>query len=348
MKKMRVGILGATGLVGQQFTTILNKHPFFELVCITASERSAAKRYGEAVDWKLEEDIPNYLTELKISRTTVKDILKEDIKIIFSALPAVKAQEIETRLAKEGIAIFTNASTHRMDNDVPILIPEINPEHMQLVKKQQFNNGFIVANSNCSTAGLVFGLKPLEKFGIRSVYVTTYQSISGAGRNGVVALDILGNIIPYINKEEEKIELESRKILGKFTGEEIHNADFYVNASCARVPVFNGHLESVVVELEEDVNLGSITNAYGTFRGANSKELPTAPIKPIILTVENDRPQPAKDLRNPKNRGMAVTIGRLRKKGNRVNFFLLVHNIMRGSAGASVLNAEYAFKERYL
>ena len=231
-----------------------------------------------------------------------------------------------------------------MDDDVPILIPEINPSHLDLVKEQNYGDGFIVTNSNCSTSGLVFGLKPLEKFGIRSVTVSTYQAVSGAGRKGVSSMDILGNVIPFISNEEEKMVIETKEILGTLENGKVKPADFDVNASCVRVPVQDGHLESIVVDLEESVEVEHIIETMKGFTGEpQSLNLPTAPLKPIEVLNESDRPQPKRDLSVEEgNLGMTVKIGRIRKQGGRLNMFLLVHNTIRGAAGASVLNAEFA------
>ena len=348
MKKHRVGILGATGLVGQRFVSLLDYHPYFEVVSLSASEKSAKKTYGEVVDWYMETTLPEEVTNIELSNTSGKDLSRDDLDIVFSALPGKIAYDVEQYLAKEGICVFSNANAHRMEKDVPILIPEINPDHLQIVNKQNFGAGCIITNSNCSTSGLVFGLKPLQKFGIESVYVTTYQSISGAGKTGVASLDILGNIVPYIAGEEEKIEIETKKILGEFDGEQIQNSKFIVNASCARVPSVNGHLESVAVKLEEDVSLEEIKQSFKSFQGLDNHTYPTAPDEPIILLSEDNRPQPSRDLVTERNSGMAVTIGRVRRKGNCVNFFLLVHNTLRGAAGASILNAEFALMKNYL
>ncbi len=348
MKKYRIGILGATGIVGQRFVSLLGSHPHFEIVSLTASKKSAGRKYSEIVDWYMRNDIPENVRETIIVNNTDKEISRENLDIVFSALPSKLAYDIEIDLAKEGIAVFSNTNAHRMDIDVPILIPEINANHLQLVGKQKFGTGFIVTNSNCSTSGLVFGLRPLQKFNIREVYVTTYQSISGAGKKGVASMDILGNVIPFISGEEEKMELETKKILGTFDGEQIQDADFDINASCARVPVLEGHLESIVVNFNEDVSLEEINQSFKSFNGLDTNTFPTAPMNPIILTLEDDRPQPTRDLLTEKNLGMAITIGRVRRKGTSVNFFLLVHNTLRGAAGASILNAEYALQEGFL
>ncbi|MFX0060717.1 MAG: aspartate-semialdehyde dehydrogenase [Candidatus Hermodarchaeota archaeon] len=351
MKKLRTCVMGATGIVGQQFIEILVNHPYFELVGLTASTKSAGKRYSEATEWSIGRNVPKSVANEVVIENTLEKMLKKDLDLVFSALPSNVAGEIESSLAKEGIYVFSNASAHRMDSKVPILIPEVNPNHLNIVTSQDFNGGFIVTNSNCSAAGLVIGLKPLMKFGIRSTIVTTYQALSGAGRRGVASMDILGNIIPYIKGEEGKIEQETRKMLGKFEDNQIKFADFYINASCARVPTKNGHLESVVVKFEKNITIEAALKAFDDFTGEPQlMELPTAPKKPIILSEEPSRPQPARDLYSPDPNevpGMAVTVGRVRKKGNRLNFFLLVHNAIRGAAGASILNAEFAYAKNF-
>ncbi|MFX1537979.1 MAG: aspartate-semialdehyde dehydrogenase, partial [Promethearchaeota archaeon] len=345
MKKLRTCVMGATGIVGQQFINILANHPYFELVGLTASTKSAGKRYFEATEWSIGRNIPKSVANEVVIENKLEKILRKDLDLVFSALPSNVAGEIESSLAKEGIFVFSNASAHRMDSKVPILIPEVNPDHLNIVTYQNFD-GFIVTNSNCSAAGLVIALKPLMKFGIKSIIVTTYQALSGAGRPGVASMDILGNIIPYIKEEEEKIERETRKMLGTFKDNQIKFADFYINASCARVPVKNGHLESVVVKFEEDTTVEAALKAFNDFTGEPQlMKLPTAPKKPIILNEELNRPQPVRDLYSSGSNeapGMAVTVGRVRKKGSRLNFFLLVHNTIRGAAGCSIMNAELA------
>ena len=347
MRKIRVGVLGSTGLVGQQFVRMLEAHPYFELSVLTSSNQSAGKKYSEAVEWLIGGEIPRYVQEKKVYKTVLEEILDKDIDIVFSALPAVKAKEIEVSLAKEGIFVFTNASANRMKPDVPILIPEVNPEHLKIVKwKIKPKKGSIIANSNCSTTGLVIGLKPLIEFGLRNVIVTTFQSLSGAGRLGVASMDILGNVIPYIKNEEEKIERETVKIFGRLDGKSLVDADFEVHATCCRVPVRDGHLESVSVELERDVDLDIIHDRFCSFKGLPQKlNLPTAPEAPVIVRREVSRPQPILDAEagSPSRAlGMTVTIGRIRKKGRRICFLLLVHNTIRGAAGTCILNAELA------
>ena len=350
MKKRRAGILGATGVIGQNFVRFLQNHPYFEIACVTGSASSSGKTYRDATDWIVGDKIPKDVTDLTVLDTESKVVLQNDIDLVFSALPANVAYRVEDELAKAGVPVFSNASVHRMKNSVPILIPEINPDHLNLVSYQQYETGFIITNSNCSTAGLVFGLKPLMDYGISDVVVTTYQAVSGAGRDGIGAMDILGNVIPYIANEETKVEQETRLILGENSNGKIVPAPFTVNASCARVPVLNGHLESVVVELEHELSVNQVIEVYNSFNGEpQNLKLPTAPSNPIIVMKEQDRPQPTRDLSlQTGDLGMAVKIGRIRKHKNRLNFFLLIHNAIRGAAGASVLNAEFAIAKGVL
>ncbi len=343
MKKFKAGILGATGVVGQQFVKILSNHPFFEVTAVTGSAKSSGKTYGDATDWSVTNYLPEIVSDLNVLDTDANAILRNDIDLVFSALPASIAYDLEDELASSGIPVFSNAGAHRMRESVPILIPEINPDHLNLVSFQQYDGGFIITNSNCSTSGLVFGLKPLVGYGIRNVFVTTYQAISGAGRHGVSSMDILGNVIPYISEEEVKIERETTKILGQVEDERITPASFSVNATCARVPVMNGHLESVVVQLDSEISTEQAITCFKDFAEPQVKGLPMAPENPIEVFETNDRPQPIKDLYTERDpHGMAVKVGGFRKKAKSLNFWLLVHNLMRGAAGASVLNAEFA------
>ncbi|MFW9992096.1 MAG: aspartate-semialdehyde dehydrogenase [Candidatus Odinarchaeota archaeon] len=353
MKRLRTGVMGATGLVGQHFVKILDNHPYFELVSLTASKKSAGTTYAKATDWFLNGGIPDHTADIVISETCIGSILKNDVDVVFSALPGNVTGDIEFSLAEEDIHIFSNAINHRMDADVPILIPEINPDHLNLVRNQiNGKGGFIVTNSNCSTAGIALGLKPLQQYGIRAVFVTTYQAVSGAGRRGVSSIDVLGNVIPFIKNEETKIEDETRKILGEIKGNRIESAGFYINASCARVPVIKGHLASIAVELEEDITVLEAENSFRTFTGEpQALQLPSAPREPIVVTENPDRPQPAIDLQSPcidELQGMSITVGRIRKKNSFLNFFLLVDNLVRGAAGTAVLNAEYARAKNFL
>ncbi len=288
MNKIRTAVMGCTGLVGQQFIRMLENHPYFEVVALTASNTSSGKKYEDAVDWLLKDAVPEYARNIAVKETSVRYLKESKVKVVFSALPPPVAKNIESGLADEGICVFSNASAYRMNPEVPVLIPEVNPGHLELVKSQLIHGrGFIVTNSNCTTSGLVLALKPFIEFGIKRVSLTTCQAISGAGRSGLASIDILGNVIPYIKDEEEKIEAESRKILGTINGGLIKESSIDFNASCCRVPVRDGHLESVVVELYEDANIVALTDSLASFRGLPQKlSLPTAPEQPIILRKE--------------------------------------------------------------
>lgn len=348
MGKIPCAVLGCTGLVGQYFVKLLSNHPFFEIKLLTASENSKGKKLGDFLEHLDHGDLPDELKKLKIELTSEKEIINSGIKLVFSALPSSVAGTIEDNLRREGIFVFSNSGAHRMDSDVPILIPEINPEHISLIELQRERyGGFIITNSNCTTSGLAIALKPLLKFGVKRVFMSSYQSISGAGRKGLPSMDILGNLIPYIKDEEEKVERETRKILGSLMDKKIEPIEFELAVNCCRVPVKVGHLESVMVELDRDFNIEEILNAFNSFKGIPQEaRLPSAPEKPLIVREENNRPQPGLDscAGNPERaKGMAVSIGRIRKKGKILVFFLLVNNLVRGSAGGSVLNAEFAY-----
>ena len=349
MEKIKVGVLGATGIVGQYFVRLLAKHPEFEISFLAASARSCGLSLQEATRWIIGGEMPIEVSDLFLKEANINSIRDSGVHILFSALPSSVAGLVEDSAAKSGIAVFSNASAHRMRSDVPILIPEINSSHIDLVKEQIYDRGFIVTNSNCSTSGLVFGLKPLLPFGIEEVIVTTMQSVSGAGRRGVASLDILGNIIPYIQDEERKLETEPLKILGTKVEGKVNPAKIRIHATCTRVPILEGHLESISVKLKEDIPVSHAVNAFSAFSGEISPlALPTAPKKPIVLLGKEDGPQPSIDLYFQDPLGMSVKIGRIRKQGNVISFLLLVHNTMRGAAGASVLNAEYALRTGYL
>lgn len=344
MKRLRICILGATGIVGQHFIRILHDHPFFEIVAVTASPCSEGLEFGKATDWIVSGSIPPDVSNMVVQETQLGKILKVDPDIIFSALPSGVALDIESDLARAGLPVFSNAAAHRMEEAVPILIPEVNPEHLKLVNYQDYGDGFIITNSNCSTSGLVMVLRPLIEYGIRNITVTTFQAVSGAGRKGVASMDILNNVIPFISREEEKIANETCKILGHLENGRVVSAPFDMNASCARVPVLDGHLESVVIEFEAPVNAETATKTMSGYTGEpQALKLPTAPPRPLITMYEQDRPQPKRDLTlSEPELGMAVRVGRIRAHQNRLNMFLLVHNTIRGAAGASVLNAEFA------
>ncbi|MBN1271645.1 MAG: aspartate-semialdehyde dehydrogenase [Candidatus Aminicenantes bacterium] len=343
----KVAVLGSTGIVGQQFVRMLDSHPYFELEALCGSQKSRGVTYEESVKWAVEENLPDKSKDIVISEVKAADFIKKGISIVFSAVPAAIAMNFEHELSQKGLWVFSNSSAYRMEPDVPIIIPEVNPDHIKLVERQIFENkGLIITNANCTTTGLSLALKPLQKFGLQSVNVTTYQALSGAGRNGLPSLDIMGNIIPFIKEEEEKVERETQKILGTMKNGQIENPETEIFATCSRVPVRNGHLLSIVATLKKDVDLEEIAKTFQNFKGIpQAMKLPTAPEIPIIIRNESDRPQPLMDVMagSPdRARGMAVSLGRMRKKGNKIRFFALVHNTIRGAAGTCILNAELA------
>jgi aspartate-semialdehyde dehydrogenase len=339
-EKIKAGVLGATGAVGQKFVQLLANHPWFELAEVAASERSAGKTYGEATRWFQPTPLPE-----RAGRLPVKPCQpKLDCQIVFSGLDAAVAGEVETEFAAAGYAVFSNARNHRLDDDVPLVIPELNADHLQLIelqKKKSGGAGFIVTNSNCSTMFLAMALGPLHQaFGVEKVFVATMQAISGAGYPGVASLDILGNVIPFINGEEEKIEIETRKILGALAGDRVQLADFVISAQTNRVPVEDGHTECVSVKFRKPASVEAIKERLQNFRGLPQElKLPSAPPQPIIVMQEPDRPQPRRDVMAAN--GMATLVGRIRPCPLLdFRFVILGHNTIRGAAGASILNAE--------
>ena len=347
MKKIHVAILGCTGLVGRQFVRLLDGHPHFTLSCLTASARSVGKLYGEAAGGDGRPAGSALSARLPIHETTAAAVIRSGAQVVFSALPAQTAGPLESELRDSGLRVFSNAGAHRMDAAVPLLIPEVNPDHLELAREQlKAHPGFIVTNPNCVVSGLAIALKPLAVFGLQAVIVTTFQAVSGGGRNGVAAWNILGNIVPFISGEEEKVARETRKILGALAGDHTEESGLEVYPSCSRVPVRVGHLQSVSVEFQKPVAANDLAAAFAAFRGEPQRlKLPTAPQRPIIVLQGGDRPQPLLDVDagDPQRaRGMTVSVGRLRPQEKRCGFFLLVHNTVRGAAGGSVLNAELA------
>ncbi|WP_324735653.1 aspartate-semialdehyde dehydrogenase [Thermococcus sp. SY098] len=323
---MEVAILGATGLVGQTFVRLLENHPWFKIERLVASERSKGKRYKEIAEW-VGDDIGDMEVE------SLEDFLKNpDVDLVFSALPSSIAGKVEERLA-EKIPVFSNASSHRYEDDVPILVPEVNADQLKLIEFQQEQRGwegFIVTNPNCSTAILVLSLKVLSEFRLKKVNVATMQAISGAGFKGLSALQIFDNVIPYIEKEEWKIENESRKILG---------FDFEISAITTRVPVSHGHTEAAFVELSEDISVEELRKAFDSFDPLKKLKLPSY-AKPIVY---REIPQPK--LHRELGNGMTVTVGRLEKIGEKkFKYVTLGHNLVRGAAGGSILNAELSYR----
>ena len=351
MNKIKVGVLGATGAVGQRFVQMLQGHPWFEINALCASDRSAGKRYMDACRWNLRGDMPEAL------RNTV--LLEcepgPDCKIVFSALPAEIAGEIEEEFAAAGYIVCSNSRNHRYDPDVPLLIPEVNPEHLQLIDIQRRNRGwegFITTNPNCSTTHLVSALHPLhQRFGVKKVFVVTMQAVSGAGYPGVSSMDIMDNVVPYISGEEEKMEQkEPQKLLGTFDGQGIRYADFVVSAHCNRVPTRNGHLEAVSIEFEKKPTQEEVLEAWASYKPlAQQLNLPSAPQPAIIYDGRADRPQPRLDRLAGSVPGMATVIGRLRPDPLfHYKFVVLGHNTIRGAAGGSLLNAELLVAKGYV
>ena len=350
MSKIRVGILGATGMVGQQFIHLLQDHPWFEITALAASDRSGGKKYVEACRWVVSPDMPPAVCEMVMQ--PCEPGLPCDL--VFSALPSDVAKQVEEAFAAAGYWVSSNASSHRMDADVPLLIPEVNPDHIGLVEHQQrqrgWKHGFIVTNPNCTTVGLTMALKPLsDRFGIRQVSVVTMQALSGAGYPGVPSLDILDNVVPYIGGEEDKAESEPLKLLGALEENAIRPAAFAISAQCNRVAVRDGHLEAVSVSLQQPgVSVEQLVEAMSRFRALPQElNLPSAPPQPLIVRREHYRPQPHFD--RDAGRGMSVVVGRVRPcpiLG--FKFVVLSHNTIRGAAGAAILNAELLKVKGYL
>ncbi len=345
--RIEVGILGATGMVGQHFIKFLQGHPWFDLKWLGASDRSAGKRYRDAMSWHLAGAVPASIADL-----TVQDCKPGNApRLLFSAMDASVATEIEQAFAQAGHIVVSNSKNHRMDRDVPLLVPEINPDHLKLVPGQQRARGWkgqIVTNPNCSTVALTMGLAPLKPFGITRVVATTLQAISGAGYPGVASMDIVGNVIPFIGGEEEKMQQETQKILGEFRGDHIEPLAARVSAHCNRVAVVDGHTVTVSVELSAKPAISELHAAYESYTSVpQQRNLPSAPPRPVIYMHEGNRPQPRKDAE--RERGMAAFVGRLRPcPVLDYKFVVLAHNTIRGAAGAAVLNAELMHSEGML
>jgi aspartate-semialdehyde dehydrogenase len=340
-KKWKAGVLGATGVVGQRLVQMLSDHPWFALTEVAASERSSGKTYAEAVRWHLDSPVPESARGL-----VVKGLDPSlDCDFVLSALDSSVAGPAEEDFARAGYPVVSNSRNHRMDPDVPLLIPEVNAAHLDAIPVQQknrgYDTGFIVTNPNCSTAGLVLVLKPLaDAFGLEKIFVVTLQAISGAGYPGVPAMDIQGNVVPFISGEEEKMELEPQKLLGKWDGSRFVDAGLGLSAHCNRVPVVDGHLECVSVGLKKIASLEEVREALRNFEvDADLASLPTALRNPVVVLDDESRPQPRRDA-NAGN-GMAAVVGRVRECPLLdVKLTLLSHNLVRGAAGAALLNAE--------
>ena len=346
--KLPVGILGATGIVGQRFIQMLEHHPWFEVSWLAASDRSEGRPYSEAARWRLKTSIPAPVAKMTVSPAQPDGAPK----IIFAALDAAIARELEPQFAAAGCAVVSNSSALRMQPDVPLVIPEVNGDHIHLIEKQSWrtkSGGYVVTNPNCSAIGLVLALAPLQRsFQLETVMAVTMQAVSGAGYPGVASLDILGNVIPHIAKEEEKMEEETQKLLGTLRGSHIEPAPFKMSAQCNRVAVEDGHTESVSIKLKKKAAPEEIIGAWNDFQAEPQKlRLPTAPPQPIVYMTAHDRPQPRFDV--DLGAGMTTAIGRLRPcHVLDWKFTVLSHNTIRGAAGAALLNAELLKAKGYL
>ena len=344
--KYKVAILGARGLVGQWLLYLLSRHPWFEVSAITSSRYPGA-RYGEVTNWFLNAPIPKELAGLELQPS---DPGRIDADIVFSALPAEAARMLEPEFAAKGFTVISKASAYRLHDKVPLIIPEVNPEHLALLETQkELWSGALVTDPNCTTSILVLPLKVIDDlYGVNKVVVTTLQSVSGAGYPGVSSYDIIDNIVPFIKGEEDKVAREARKILGRLEGSRIVEAGFEVAATCTRVPILEGHLESVYIEARERVAVDEVVDAFREFRGRPQEmKLPTAPREPIIVVEARDRPQPRLDRMHGDVPGMSVTVGRIRPgpDARSLLFLVLGHNLVRGAAGSAVLLAEMMVAE---
>jgi aspartate-semialdehyde dehydrogenase len=347
MERRNVGILGATGAVGQRFIQLLENHPWFNITWLAASDRSAGKTYAEACDWRLDTPLPARVANMTL-QPNLPELTSDLPRIIFSSVDAHIAKELEPRFAAAGCAVISNSSAFRMAPDVPLVVPEVNPDHFEVIETQpsrQATGGFLVTNPNCCAIGLVLPLAPLHAaFGIEALFVSTMQAVSGAGYPGVASLDILGNVIPYIKNEEEKLQEEIGKLLGGSDDRTFHPLNAKVSAHCNRVAVIDGHTECVSIKLKKRATYEDIVAAWETFQPLSGKghkglHLPSAPLFPVEYAPEHTRPQPRLDLM--RGNGMATTVGRLRPCSIfDWKFTLLSHNTIRGAAGAAILNAE--------
>ena len=342
VEKKNVVVLGATGMVGQKVVSLLEGHPWFNVVGLCASGRSVGKSYSEAVEgrWHGKGDIPAYARDIMV--TPCEPV--PGIQLAFGALDSSVAGPIEKDFANNGIIVCSNSKNHRMDSDVPLMIPEINADHLELLKTQKYKGGGIITNPNCSTLGLALAIAPLHKsFGLKKVIATTLQAVSGAGYPGVSSLDVIDNCIPFIGGEEEKMEVEPLKIMG----EKDRFADFKVSAQCNRVPFSDGHFISVSVELASKASRQEVIEAIRTFDPLKELELPSTPEPPLVYLEEDNRPQPRLD--RDRGNGMTVSVGRLREDSILdFRFVALVHNLVRGAAGAAIQNAELLVKKGYI
>ena len=350
MNKIEVGVLGATGMVGQQFIRFLEGHPWFDLTWLGASERSSGKLYGDAAKWNLSGNPPGHIARITVAAAQ-PDAAKSVPKLLFSAMDASVATDIERAFAHAGHIVVSNSRNHRMEPDVPLLIPEVNSGHLSVIGAQRRRFGWpgaIVTNPNCATVSVAMALGPLRQYGIKRIVAVTMQAVSGGGYPGVPSMDSLGNVVPYIGNEEEKMEEETQKILGSVDGGRIVSLDARLSAHCNRVAVIDGHTVAVSVEFAERVTAGEIIAAMNSYRGVPQVlQLPSAPLQPVQYMTEQDRPQPRRDAE--RDRGMACFVGRLRPcPVLGWKFVALTHNTIRGAAGAAVLNGELMYAQGLL
>jgi aspartate-semialdehyde dehydrogenase len=336
---VNVGILGATGMVGQRFIQLLENHPWFRITWLAASDRSSGKKYEDAAKWRLDTPCPERIAAMTISPAEPEGAPR----VIFAALDTDIARELEPKFAAAGCAVVSNSSAFRMHPNVPLVIPEVNADHLHLIEDQSWrkeSGGYIVTNPNCSAIGLVMALKPIdERFGVEQIFVTTMQAVSGAGYPGVPSMDILGNVVPFIKNEEQKMEEETLKLLGSLDGETIVPLAARMSAHCNRVAVEDGHTESVSIKLRRPATRDEMLAAWAEFTPLAGQNLPTAPAQPVEWIAAEDRPQPRLD--KNRGRGMAASVGRLRPCGLLDwKFTVLSHNTIRGAAGAAIVNAE--------
>jgi aspartate-semialdehyde dehydrogenase len=342
---VRVGILGATGAVGQRFIQLLDGHETFEIAALTASEDSAGESYRDAAKWRVNTPIPDDVAEMTVGATT-PDAVPEDVDLLFSSLPSSVAADVEPEFLEAGYVVSSNSSNDRMAPDVPLTIPEVNSGHLELIEVQRENRGWdgaLIKNPNCSTITMVPTLAVLDQFGLERVSVSTLQAVSGAGYSGVTSMEIIDNAIPHIGGEEEKMESESRKLLGDFDGAEVTLHDADVTASCNRIPTLDGHLENVFADLTEDPDAEDIATAMREYPGI---DLPSAPEQLIHVFDDPMRPQPRLD--RERGDGMAVSAGGIQTTSEGVKYNCLAHNTIRGAAGASVLNGELLVEDGWI
>jgi aspartate-semialdehyde dehydrogenase len=342
---VRVGVLGATGAVGQRFIQLLDGHGTFEIAALTASEASAGKSYREAAKWRVNTPIPDDVAEMTVGATTPGEV-PEDVDLLFSSLPSGVAAEVEPQFLREGYVVSSNSSNDRMAPDVPLTIPEVNPDHLELIEVQRDERGWdgaLIKNPNCSTITMTPTLAALDQFGLDRVHVATLQAVSGAGYSGVTSMEIIDNAIPHIGGEESKMESESRKLLGEFDGASVDLHDAEVSASCNRIPTLDGHLENVFADLDEDPDPADVADAMREFPGV---DLPSAPDPLIHVFDEPERPQPRLD--RDRGEGMAICAGGIQATDHGVKYNCLAHNTVRGAAGASVLNGELLVEDGWL